>query len=246
MSFLGGFKNLFQGLADIIYPRVCLACKNKITESSVDKLICPACWSKIRKNLPPFCHRCGRQLKPPYLTKNICSKCLKKDLHFDRAFSPCIYEGTTKELIHSFKYNNRDHLGQALSNLMVEFIKEYNLAIDVIDYIVPVPLYKTRLREREFNQAQVLSKHIAEEFDKKTSQDILIRNRYTKTQTELETTERYKNVKGSFTVQNEQLIKDKNILLIDDVLTTGATTSEASFALKLAGANIVFVLTLAN
>lgn len=129
---------------------------------------------------------------------------------------------------------------------MIEFIKEYSLPMDFINFIIPVPLHKTRLREREFNQAQVLSDYIAKEFNKDVLDDALMRCRYTKTQTELEESQRLLNVKGSFLVIKKGEIKSKNILLVDDVLTTAATSSEAAYVLKNSGANIVFVLTLAN
>lgn len=129
---------------------------------------------------------------------------------------------------------------------MIEFIKEYNLPIDFIDFIIPIPLHKTRLREREFNQAQILSDYIALKFNKKVIPDNLRRSRYTKTQTELEENDRFLNVKDSFVIDKSSDIKGKNILLVDDVLTTAATSSEAAYALKSAGANIVFVLTLAH
>jgi ComF family protein len=167
-------------------------------------------------------------------------------LHFDRAFSPCVYEGVIKELIHAFKYQGKDYLGAVLSRLMVEFIEDYNVPVDLLDLIIPIPLHKTRLREREFNQAGILSNHIAHQFNKKVAHGILRRLRNTQTQTELETEQRLLNVKDSFAVTKSQDIKGKKILLIDDVLTTGATSSEAAYALKNAGANIVFVLTLAN
>jgi ComF family protein len=238
--------NIISGLVDILYPKTCLVCKKRLTDSSVDNLVCFACWGKIKKNLPPFCHRCGRQLSRKNLTKSICADCVKKTLHFDRAFSPCIYEGAVKELIHQFKYKNKDYLGSTLSKLMIDFIKEYELPINFIDFIIPVPLHKTRLREREYNQAQILSNHIAREFKKMVSNDILIRNRYTKTQTELEPEKRLSNVKNSFSVTHNDVFKGKNLLLVDDVLTTGSTVSEAAYALKNFGANIVFVLTLAS
>ena len=240
------FGRLINGLIDLVYPKKCLACKNKITALSVDNLICGACWEEIERNVPPFCYSCGRHLGKENLTKSICSTCLKKKLHFNRAFSPCIYTGIIKDLIHEFKYNNKDYLGPPLSRLMIDFIKEYNLPMQYIDLLVPIPLHKTRLRQREFNQAEVLSKYIAKEFQKDLSNEVLRRNRPTKTQTELELKERLLNVKDSFTVTKPEEIKDKNILLVDDVLTTGATSSEAALALKKAGANIVFVLTLAN
>lgn len=239
---LGGF---FEGLLDLIYPKTCLVCKNRLKDKpAVDQLVCSPCWASIKKNTPPFCHICGRQLVN--FSKNICPACMKKSLHFDRAFSPCIYDGTLKELIHNFKYKNKDYLGPTLSKLMIDFIKEYGLPVDFLDLIIPVPLHKSRLREREFNQAEVLSEPISKEFGKTMAKDILKRHRPTKTQTELEKSQRYANVKDSFSVTDSKSVKGKNILLVDDVLTTGATASEAARALKQSGTGIVFILTLAN
>jgi len=240
-------RGLINGLVDIIYPKACLVCKNRLGDTpAVENVVCAECWSKIKRNLPPFCHTCGRHLEASKFIKNICPSCLKKQPHFDRAFSPCAYEGVIKILIHEFKYRNKDYLGRALARLMTDFINEYDLPMDCLDLVIPVPLHKTRLREREFNQAGILSGHIAEGFKKTALSDNLIRHRDTKTQTGLENKERLLNVKGSFMVKNTAAIKGKNILLIDDVLTTMATCSEAAYALKAAGANIVFVLSLAN
>jgi competence protein ComFC len=240
------FRRFIDNLLDIIYPKICLACKDRLNASSIDGLVCRQCWQKIKRNVPPFCHSCGRSLGRENLTKNICPACLKIKLHFDRAFSPCVYEGVLKELIHAFKYNHKEHLGHTLSRLMSDFIKEFNLPMDFIDLIIPVPLHTTRMREREFNQAEVLGIHIAKEFNKPMAPCALRRNRYTKTQTDLDIDERVLNVKDSFSINKPRDLRDKNILLVDDVLTTGATASEAAVALKQSGANVVFVLTLAN
>jgi len=243
MNMLRKFLNI---LVDTLYPKTCLICKRQLKElACVDNIVCTRCWGTIKKNTPPFCHSCGRHLEKP-VTKNICPACVRKQLHFDRAFSPCVYEGTIKELIHAFKYRGKDYLGLTLTRLMTDFIEEYSLPMDILDLVIPIPLHTTRLREREFNQAQILSNHIARKFSKKVSYETLRRLRPTKTQTELEIGERLLNVKGSFMATKNQDIKGKNILLVDDVLTTGATCSEATYALKDAGANIVFVLTLAN
>ncbi|MDD5553366.1 MAG: ComF family protein [Candidatus Omnitrophica bacterium] len=240
---LRGFLNT---LTDIVYPKVCIACKRHLKGiTSVDELVCGECWKKIKKNAPPFCRSCGRHLERP-VTKSICPACVRKSLYFDRAFSPCVYEGVIKDLIHAFKYRGKDHLGPALGNLMAQFVEDYTLPMDMMDLIIPVPLHKTRLREREFNQAAVLSSHVAGKFKKEMSPEALKRVRNTKTQTDLQPDKRLLNVKGSIAVSAEKDLKGKNILLIDDVLTTGATCSEAALALKNAGANIVFVLTLAN
>lgn len=233
-------------MLDVVFPRKCLACKGRFGELTIDNLICGQCWVKIKRNLPPFCHSCGRRLQKQTFTKNICPRCLKQKLYFDRAFSPCVYEGVIKELIHEFKYKGKDYLGVPLSRLMIEFVKEYSLPIDWIDFIVPIPLHKTRVREREFNQAQILSNHIASEFNKVVLGDCLQRSRYTRTQTDLETNKRLLNVKDCFSVTKAEEVHGKNILLVDDVLTTAATSSEAACALKNSGAAIVFVLTLAN
>lgn len=235
-------------LIDIVYPKTCLICKTKLKKdiSAIDDVVCVECWAKIKRNLPPFCHRCGRRLKVNNFTKHVCPGCIKKPLHFDRAFSVCKYEGVIKELIHKFKYESKDYVGSILSRLMVEFIREYNLPVNFIDVIIPVPLHRIRLREREFNQAEILSNYIASEFNKDVLNNCLLRHRYTKTQTELEENQRLLNVKDSFSVSRIEVIKGKNVLLVDDVLTSGATSSEAAYTLKNAGANIVFVLTLAS
>lgn len=237
---------LARGLVDIIWPKNCLICKDSLDNASVDNVLCLKCWSKVKKNSPPFCHFCGRHLDKKNLNKGLCPSCIRKQPHFDRAFSPCQYDGVIKELIHAFKYKGRVYLGQTLSRLIFEFIREYSLPMDLIDAVIPVPLHKTRLREREFNQAYILSKCIAAQFNKKVLHDQLLRWRYTKPQVALLPQKRLENVRESFGMHKDNRIKDKNILLVDDVLTTGETASWAAYALKRAGANIVFVLTVAN
>jgi ComF family protein len=167
-------------------------------------------------------------------------------MHFDRAFAPCIYEGPVKDLIHEFKYRKNDYLASTLSALMIDFIREYDIPVSSVDTIIPMPLHPARLREREFNQAELLAKCIASVYTKTVSTDNLVRLRHTRNQAELQGADRLENVKDCFSVKMPGLVKGKNILLIDDVLTTGATSSEASRTLKNAGANTVFVLTLAN
>ncbi|MEW6101376.1 MAG: ComF family protein [Candidatus Omnitrophota bacterium] len=235
-----------KALIDLVFPKICLACKDKLKAGSVCGMLCPKCWSKIKKNTPPFCHSCGRHLEKTNFPKNICPQCLKKNLSFDRAFSPCSYEGILKDLIHIFKYNNKPGLSRPLSRLMAEFIREYNLPIGFLDFIVPVPLHDSKLREREFNQAEVLARTISEEFKIELLENVLQRKHMTKSQADLEINERFQNVKGCFRLIKEEKIKGKNILLVDDVLTTGATSSEAAQILKESGAHIVFVMTLAN
>jgi len=235
-----------KGLVDLLYPRTCAVCKKKLTLTSVDGIICMDCWGKIKKNIPPFCRRCGRTLEKKSPNKNICSGCIKNPVYFDRAFSPCLYEGPVKDLVHQLKYQGKDYLAPVLTGLMTDFIREFDVPVGLLDIVVPIPLFKTRLRQREFNQAELLAKNIAAIFKKKLVSDNLIRVKNTQTQTELTTPQRRSNVAGCFKVKEDSAFEGKNILLVDDVLTTGATCSEASRALKKAKANIVFVMTAAS
>lgn len=237
---------LFKGLKDLIYPNCCLVCKNRIQTDSKQDSACRACWDNIDLNLPPFCSSCGRHLDLKAIEKNTCASCLNAKFYFDRAFSPCIYTGNLKKLIHEFKYCGKDYLSKPLSMLMNEFIRDYGMPIEHLDFIVPIPLHKSRQREREFNQAQLLGQEIGKEFNKEVLADALIRSKQTKTQTELTKDERRKNVEKSFYVSSPAQIKDANLLLIDDVLTTAATANEASKSLKNAGAKKIILLTLAN
>lgn len=240
------FINTLKGSRDIFFGNNCFICKDKIIEhTSNSQHVCSNCWNKIKKSSPPFCHKCGRHLSDN-LHENICSSCLNQKLHFDRAISPCLYEGNLKELIHKFKYENKDYLGKDLSKLLIDFINFYRFDIDFIDCVIPIPLHKTRLREREYNQSEILANFFAKEFSKPLNNFSLIRDKPTKKQTELEIEKRFNNIKESFKVVDAKPIINKNILLVDDVLTTGATASEAALTLKTAGANIVFVLTLAH
>jgi competence protein ComFC len=239
-------RGLLKGFTDLIYPNCCLACKNKIAPTKEEKFVCAECWDKIEENLPPFCRSCGRHLDVQSLENNTCSSCAQVKFYFDRAFSPCVYTGTIKKLIHEFKYSGKDYLGKPLGSLMNSFIRNYHLPIEHLDFIIPVPLHKSRLREREFNQAEILSKAVAQEFAKDILSDALIRSKPTKTQTELGPEERRLNMENSFRVNRPERLKETNLLLIDDVLTTGATSNEAARSLKEAGAKIVLLLTLAN
>jgi len=239
-------RQIVKGIKDLVYPEICLACKDPIKGHDEDRHVCTGCFNKIKLNIPPFCSVCGRHLENFKTHKSICPQCLRFSFNFDRAFAPCPYEGVIKELIHEFKYKGKRRLAGPLSALMIDFIRDYSLPIEYIDLVLPVPLSNTRLREREFNQAEALSRQISSVFMKNTPERALIRHRHTRSQADLEEGDRRKNILGSFKVAEPWAVKSKNLLLIDDVLTTGATLSEAAGALKAAGANIVFALTLAN
>jgi ComF family protein len=239
-------QNFVKSFVDLVYPPGCPGCKKPLPRAAVDGMICLSCWSGITMNRPPFCHACGRHLTNRDTGKNMCARCVREPKAFDRAFSVCVYDGVIKTLIHEFKYKDKQHLGIPLSKLLIDFIKKYDLPVGYVDYLVPMPLHRAKLREREFNQAQILCREVGAAFGKPLLENNLFRYRATGSQASLEPHQRFLNVRGSFAVTEKQSVAGRNILLIDDVLTTGATASEAAQALKDAGANIVFVLTLAS
>jgi len=128
---------------------------------------------------------------------------------------------------------------------MASFIREYHLDIGQFDWVAPIPLHPSKLRERGFNQSLLLAEQLCRNFDKKLRPDVLLKVRQTKNQAELSQKERWTNMEGAFRIKRSEKVSGKNILLIDDLLTTGATASEAARALKENGAQKVAVYTLA-
>lgn len=236
-----------DGLINMLLPKSCAVCRKKLNDNAIDSLICQDCWGKIKNSAPPFCTRCGRHIDKSSNIK-ICPRCRRNDLTFDRAFSPCLYDGVLKELIHKFKYQNKDYLGRSLSRLMIDFIRDYELPVGFINAVIPIPLHERKMREREFNQSLVLGEAIAKEFNIELLDDGLCRVKDTASQADLADKERWANIKDCFAVdmKNRNKLKGRNLLLVDDILTTGATCSEAASTLKNAGAGVVFVLTLAH
>lgn len=247
MKHQPAISGFFRALRDLLFPARCASCKERLElRSATSDCICAPCWARIKRNLPPFCSRCGIHLEKHWMTAKVCPSCTRAQLHFDRAMSPCLYEGTLKNLIHSFKYGRKDYLGKPLSSMMISFVKEYSFPMEYIDAIIPIPLHPARQREREFNQAERLADPVAREFTKPLLAAALARIRPTQTQTSLKPSQRFSNVNGCFTLTDAAAVKDKNILLVDDVFTTGATLSEAARTLKRAGSGLVFALTLAH
>lgn len=226
------------GLINILYPEQCLVCKKLFKQEII---VCRDCLNSIKINVPPFCRRCGRNLK-----EDNCPYCRNTRLYFDRAFSPCRYVGTNAELIHLLKYKGKIKISGILTKILIKFIVGFHIAMDKIEVIVPVPLSSSKLREREFNQSELISLPIAEKFRIRHSAGNLIRLSNNKAQAKLKAQPRFKNIQGAFAVKYKDDFCGQNVLLIDDVLTTGATCSEAARILKESGAKSVSVLTFAS
>lgn len=208
------------------------------------EFLCPGCLNQITYNSPPFCVQCSRHLSEP-LSRSRCKECRLRKPHFDFAWSACLYSQPLQGLIHQFKYGQKTYLRHIFGQLIISFLRQYRLDIEQFDWVIPIPLSPTRQRERGYNQAQVLAQDIVKEFNLPLSVDNLVRVRHTKNQAQLCEKERWTNIQHAFKIKQSQTTAKKSLLLIDDLLTTGATASEAALTLKEAGARTVGVLTLA-
>ncbi len=237
-------KDFFTTLVDLIYPPNCLSCKTHLSARSPKEILCPQCLKNIQYNLPPFCPKCSR---PLLISKDQarCRNCLKNDLQFDFAWGACLYDGVLKDLIHKFKYQQKTLLRYLFADLISNFINKYNLDINQFNFIIPVPLYHANLRERGYNQAELLAIEIAERFKIELSTHNLVKVKPTRNQVDLNQKERWTNVQGAFTIKKPFELENKSILIIDDLLTTGATSSEIALELRKVNVKTIGVLTLA-
>jgi len=245
-------RGLWKNFINLAYPLSCLICKAKLNPLN-ENCLCETCWEKIEFNLPPFCRICGKHLPAKYIPGEaekqdqvlICIDCQRSSSFFKRVRSVCIYDGIIKECIHLFKYRAKLTLAKPLAKLMVDFARNF-LNMKEIDIIVPVPLHKAKQRQRQFNQAHLLAKSLSRAFTKKLGNKQLAKIKFGPAQVNLSKAERRRNVKGAFKVKDAASLRNKNVLLVDDVLTTQATANECSKMLLQAGANRVEVFTLAR
>lgn len=237
MSF---FRTVYRTVLDFIVPPLCPICKKRVLFTHG---LCSECFSKIHFICRPYCEICGKPFEFDIPEETRCGACCKKNPIFTKARSAFIYDSFSAKLILPFKHSDHLELAPLLTNLL------YRAGRDLFsetDLIIGVPLHRFRHIKRKYNQADVLAKRLAEKSHIPYHSTILTRKRATISQGHMKAAERKRNVAGAFGIKNKHLIKDKNILLIDDVFTTGATINECSKILLKNGAAKVFVLTLAR
>lgn len=235
--------DIARGLVGIVYPERCAACGGDTAPGSVSG-VCRICLGRIRGNPEPYCQVCGKTMPEP---REMCRQCGQRRPLFKKALSACVYEGELKELIHAFKFGNKSRLGHALASVMHGFIKDKPDILAGVDTIAFVPLHAGRERERGFNQSRVLADRLSWMVGIEVC-DMLVKTRATRHQNELSREDRLKNLSGSFSAKRNAIHKISGavVLLIDDVMTTGATLDECASALAAAGAKEVRCLTLAR
>lgn len=236
---------MVASILNLLYPSACEACG--IKTHAWNQNICGSCYKKIKKRQPPFCIKCGKELPGSPEMKNICNDCKKACIYFDRAASVFHYDDILKNLVHSFKYKKTISLAKEFSDLAVGFMEEYSIGMDS-DMVLSIPMHPFRLFKREINPSEILAKNIAKKTGLKYSHGILKKIRNTTPQSRLARNERIHSVKNSFSLRKNKktAIRNKNILLVDDLFTTGSTVNECAKVLKEAGSRSVEVITLAR
>jgi len=227
--------SIIPDLLNFIFPSACPAC-SKPTDSLSHAPFCRQCWQSIGPYTGPSCRICGVHLVSVHADR--CQHCLEDPPAFTQALSFTHYEGLIAAAIHHFKFLGIRRLSRPLS----EFLLFYDT--EGIDAVVPVPLSPASLKSRGFNQALLLSHHLSEQKKIQLLMDVLRKIVDTPPQVGLSAKERAANVKKAFACRGT--VTGMNVLLIDDVMTTGATVNACSKQLLLAGAKSVFVLTLAR
>lgn len=267
-------RRLAKALKEAIFPSRCLSCgaffvppslagrsaapadrmkDGNLFAKATAAVVCQECGLRFIPVFSPLCSVCGIPFKSREGPDHHCQQCLQNEKFYDSARACGIYDETLRALIHWFKYKNFPQLAGPLGKVMNWGFGRH-FGGHKIDLLIPVPLHRRRFRKRGFNQAYLLARHGLmpkngghhRPSDKRLLHSLLLRSRATLPQTGLGRQERARNMRRAFAITETQSIAGKNILLVDDVFTTGATVNECAKVLKQAGAMRVDVLTLAR
>ncbi|MDE1900510.1 MAG: ComF family protein [Alphaproteobacteria bacterium] len=225
---------------DILLPPLCLRCDDPVGGTAS---LCPACWGQIHFIATPFCACCGAVFDIPVGDGMLCGHCLATPPRFTSARAAMLYDDASRALVLGFKHGDRTHGARALAVWM------HRAGGDMLaraDALLPVPLHRWRLWGRRYNQSALLAQHIGDLAQKPVWVDVLRRIRATPSQGHRKRKERQDNVHNAFALAAGHDVTGKILVLIDDVLTTGATVEECSRVLLKAGAREVHVLTLSR
>lgn len=232
----------FTYILNTVYPLKCEIC-GQAQPLGAEKRICPNCWDKIERINRQFCFRCGKTLQSE---TEFCLDCKDNEaLFFGRIRAAGVYRQVLREGIHLFKYSGRTFLGRDLAMLLGDTF-EKNFTLSLPDYLIPVPLYKKQKRKREYNQSEILAHYLGKKYGVTVLPKALERVKATAPQFELNKTQRRANIKNAFAVNRKTDFTGKQILLIDDICTTGSTINECARVLKESGAKEVNGLVLAH
>jgi ComF family protein len=235
---------VFRGFLSFFYPEICQLCEAE-RATAENGFVCSRCWQQVRFIRPPFCDRCGLPFEGDITTAFECSNCRNMELHFNSARSAVVAKAAVLEAIHRYKYQRQLWFEPFLVDLLLREASPV-LRNQPWDFIVPVPLYPAKQREREFNQAERLALHLSSDTGIPVNAKLLRRVAPTPTQTRLSKEQRAANMKNAFAMRGPVKLNGERIVLLDDVFTTGATTSACAKILRQCGAGEVCVWTVAR
>lgn len=238
-------RRLLGWLLDLLYPRDCFFCGRPAGEGGH---ICPDCLGRLSLRRNPACAICGAESALPEGPDFVCSDCLRKRPSFERAIVVARYDGAVRDLIQTFKYRRGLWLLEDLTRFLVAaYLARLSPLGLRFDAVVPVPMQPSKCRARGFNQAELLARGVARQLG------IPLRTRLLRrvptgvvSQTRLRRAARQRNAAAAYRTAHPRHILGKRLLLVDDVMTTGATCEACSRLLRQAGAAKVYVLALAR
>jgi competence protein ComFC len=244
MNGLTAARDWINAGLSFLYPEICKLCgQNRARKDQ--GYVCDQCRSAVKFLEPPFCERCGLPYEGAITGTFECGNCQDLKLHFHSARSAVVATEKILETIHLYKYSRALWFEPFLAGLLIERAHPV-LAAGVWDAVVPVPLHSAKLREREFNQAERLSRRLSEATGIPLEASLVRRVVPTRTQTLLSREERLANMRNAFMAADGLNLSGKTLVLVDDVMTTGATTSACAKVLRQAGADKVCVWTVAR
>ncbi len=231
---------------NLLYPPSCVLCKKECMDAN---LLCCSCWSKMIMFTHNICKKCGNYIFTDMEDRvEMCSyeKCCNDHHVYISATSAIYYNDIAKKLVAKLKYTADFKVMKIIGVLLSNLISRYEY--DMIDVVLPVPLHKSRMRQRKYNQSAILGRIISQKISKKCYEDILIKVQNTPYQSDLNQRQRLKNLKNCFSIKETKkcFLKDKNVLIIDDVITTGSTLNECSETLLRHGVNSVYCISFAR
>ncbi|HVT95987.1 MAG TPA: ComF family protein [Acidobacteriaceae bacterium] len=242
-----------DSLTSVIFPADCRVCGQPLADFSLLP-ICDSCWNDLPGQTGPLCARCGEALDwdPSATGETECRPCRAVPPDFTHAVAHGVYNGTLRAVLHLLKYDGMERAAKRLGMLLADRVLAIpDLPAELL--VVPVPLYGKKRRSRGFNQSELLARSLLEalrqrrpEMRVKLAAPLLVRQRATESQAGLTPHQRRENVRGAFFVPRPETVRDRHVMLIDDIYTTGATARACSTALGRAGAATIWVATVAR
>ena len=238
--FARAVRRIGRAIVDGALPPRCLGCGAIV---DTPQTLCAPCWRGITFFAKPWCAVCGLPFPHPQGEDAVCAECARETRSWDRARAVLRYDKNSRHLVLALKHGDRTHLAAAFGRWMHRVGGE---VLSGADLLVPVPLHWTRLFQRRYNQAALLAQAIASAGGPRVAVDWLVRRRRTPSQGRLGPAARSRNVQAAFAMRRGRSVAGKRVVVVDDVMTSGATLEECARVLRRAGAKSIGALVLAR